>query len=146
MIKYKFHIFLLFFFIEPRFVSQPSFEAPFTTTKDYVNLIGCSIATRFNISKTEVYWLKNGYEKIYTNISDKVPKGGGVVKLANISSKVDEKYTIQGYYQCAVFNPTYMTEESRSKTLHLQFQGNIFIFHNNHKTFLISWYCSFKFV
>ena len=78
------------------------------------------------MSGTAVYWLKNGYEKIHLNISDVIPEGGGVVKLANNSFAVDEKYPIQGYYQCAV-NASYMKEEARSEKLHLQFQGKVFI-------------------
>ena len=92
--------------------------------------MGCSIASHFNLSETEVYWLKNGHEKIYLNISGAVPKGEGVVKLINNSFKVDEKYLIQGYYHCVVFNARYMRKEARSKKLHLQFQGNIFIYLN----------------
>ena len=118
------------FFIEPKIISQPSFEAPFTSTNDPVNLIGCSIASHFNLTETEVYWLKNGYEKIHLSISGKIPKGGGVVKLTNNSFKVDEKYAVQGYYQCAVFNTRYMKEEAKSEKLHLQFQGNAFISFN----------------
>ena len=53
--------------------------------------------------------------------------GGGVVKLTNNSFAGDEKYCIQGYYQCAVFNASYMKEEARSKKLYLQFQGNVFM-------------------
>ena len=116
------------FIIEPKIISQPSFEAPFNTTKDSVNLIGCSIATHFNLSDTEVYWLKNGYEKIQLNISDRIPKGGGVVKLPNHSFIGNEKFIIQGYYQCVVFDPNYMKEEVRSEKLHLKFQGKIFVF------------------
>ena len=71
--------------------------------------------------------MKNGYETIHLNISGIVPKGGGVVKLRNNNFKVEEKCAVQGYYQCAVFNARYMKEEARSKKLHLQFQGNIFI-------------------
>ena len=115
------------YFIEPKIISQPSFEAPFSTTNDPVNLIGCSIASHFNLSETEVYWLKNGYEKIHLNITGVIPKGGGVIKVTNNSFKVDEKYAIQGYYQCAVFNTRYMKEEVRSEKLHLQFHGNAFI-------------------
>ena len=74
-----------------------------------------------------MYWLKNGYEKIHLNITNVIPMGGGVVKLTNNSFAGDEKYCIQGYYQCAVFNASYMKEEARSKKLHLQFQGNVFM-------------------
>ena len=117
----------LFFFIEPKFISQPSFGAPFTTTEDYVNLTGCIVATHFNLTKNEIYWLKNGYEKIHLNISDVIPKGGGVVKLTNNNFGVNVKYPIQGYYQCVIFNASYMKEEARSKKVHLQFQGNVSI-------------------
>ena len=55
-----------------------------------------------------------------------IPEGGGVVTLANNSFAVDEKYPIQGYYQCAV-NVSYMKGEARSEKLHLQFQGKVFI-------------------
>ena len=120
-------LFFSFFFIEPKFISQPTFGAPFTTTKDYVNLTGCSVATHFNLTKNEIYWLKNGYEKIHLNISDVIPKGGGVVKLTNNNFRVNVKYPIQGYYQCAIFNASYMKEEARSKKVHLQFQGNVSI-------------------
>ena len=116
------------FFVEPKIISQPSFETPFNTTKDFVKLIGCNIATHFNLSGAEVYWLKNGYEKIHLNISDVIPEGGGVVKLTDDSFKSDEKYRIQGYYQCVVFNSSYMKEQARSEKLHLQFQGNVFIY------------------
>ena len=86
-------------FTEPKIISQPSFEAPFNITKDLnrfttVNLIGCCIASHFNLSQTEVYWLKNGYEKLHLIISDVISKGGSVVKLTNNNFKVNEKYRI----------------------------------------------------
>ena len=65
-----------------------------------------------------------------------VPQSGGVVKLTNNSFNVVEKYHIQGYYQCAVFNASYMEEEERSKKVHLQFQGNVFISKTNHRFFI----------
>ena len=57
-----------------------------------------------------------------------IPEGGGVVKLTDDSFQSDEKYRIQGYYQCVVFNSSYMKEQARSEKLHLQFQGNVFIY------------------
>ena len=79
------------------------------------------------MTKNEIYWLRNGYKKTHLNINHGIPKGGGVVKLRNNNFKVKLKYPIQGYYQCAIFNASYMREEARSQKLHLQFQGNVFI-------------------
>ena len=119
----------IFFFIEPKILSGPSAESPFNTTEDEVFLIGCRIATHFNLSSTAVYWLKNGFEKTGFTRSGNIPEGGGVFQLRSNGFEVDptSKYTIQGYYQCAVFDPLYMKEEVRSKRLDVQFQGNIFI-------------------
>lgn len=72
--------------------------------------------------------VKSGYEKIQLNISDRIPKGGGVVKLPNHSFIGNKNFIIQGYYQCFVFDPNSMKEELRSEKLHLKFQGTIFLF------------------
>lgn len=79
-------------------------------------------------------------------ISDVIPKSGGVVKLTNNNFKVNVKYPIQGYYQCAIFNASYMKEEVRSQKVHLQFQGNVSIFVKNHETCIVSWYSSFMLI
>lgn len=86
------------------------------------------VALQLILTCHSVYWLKNGYEKIQLNLSDRIPKGGGVVKLPNHSFIGNEKFIIQGYYQCVVFDPNYMKEEVRSEKLRLKFQGNIFVF------------------
>ena len=94
-----------------------------------MSLIGCRIATHFNLSSTAVYWLKNGFEKTGFTIGGNIPEGGGVFQLRGKGFEVEpqRKYTIQGYYQCAVYDTRYMKEEVRSERLDVQFQGNIFI-------------------
>ena len=94
-----------------------------------MSLIGCTIATHFNLSSTAVYWLKNGFEKTDFTISENIPEGGGVFQLRDKGFQVESqrKYAIQGYYQCAVYDTRYMKEEVRSERLDVQFQGNIFI-------------------
>ena len=118
------------FFIEPKIISSPSFEVSFTTTADPVILRGCSIAIHFDPSETAVYWLKNGFEKSNFTGKRQIPVGGGVFRLGSKVFDVEPSsmYIIQGYYQCAVFDPRYMKEEVRSERLDVQFQGNIFIY------------------
>ena len=120
----------MIFFIDPKIISAPSIEAPpFATTADPVFLTECRIATHFNLSKTAVYWLKNGFEKTDFTSSGHIPEGGGVFPLRakRFQAEPSSMHIIQGYYQCAVFDPRYMKEEVRSEKLHLQFQGNVFI-------------------
>ena len=117
-------------FVEPKFISAPSAERPFTTTEDPVFLIGCRIATHFNLSTATVYWLKTGLDKTDFSSSGDIPEGGDVFQLRSKGFEVESTsmYTIQGYYQCAVFDPRYMKEEVTSERLDVQFQGNIFIY------------------
>ena len=102
-----------------------------------------SVASHFNLSWTEICWLKNVYEKIHLNMSYVVIEGGGVVKLTNIIFEVAKKYPIQGYYQCAVFHASYKKVEERSEKVHLQFKGNVFISKCNNKHHVVLWYFSF---
>ena len=126
---YRLHVVAKNFFIEPKIISAPSACKPFTTTKDEVFLSGCRIATHFNLSSTTVYWLENGLEKTGFTSSGNIPEGGSVFQLTGKDFEVEPqmKFTIQGYYQCAVFDTRYMKEEVRSERLDVQFHGNIFI-------------------
>ena len=126
--------FLFFFFLEPCF--KPYFVTPVeSTTKSQIKL-WCNITSHFEPKNADIYVRKNGFKKIHLR-EDQISIA--TIPLSNNSSnaslfqpyksiiqyQINGNYSAQGYYQCAVFNPTLMTQEARSRKLQLQFQGNI---------------------
>lgn len=126
--------YLIYFFLEPCFKAY--FVTPFeSATKSHIKL-KCNMTSHFKPNYTDIYWLKNGFKKIrlnedHTSIS--------IVSLRNnlsliqsynsiLEIQMHRNYSVQGYYQCVIFTPMFMTQEARSQKLQLQFQGNIFPF------------------
>ena len=78
--------------------------------------------------------LKNGFKKVHLSEDQKsiyaVPlrKNASLIQPYNsiLQYKMHGDYIAQGYYQCAIFTRMFMTKETRSKKMQLQFQGNNF--------------------
>ena len=127
-------IFLIYFFLEPCF--KPYFLTPVkSATTSHVKL-GCNITSHFKPSNSDIYLLKNGFKKIRLS-EDQIDIA--TVPLSNNASNailsqphksilqyhINGSYSAQGFYQCAIFTPMFMTQEARSQKMQLQFQGNI---------------------
>ena len=118
--------FLINFFLEPRF--KVYFVSPVSVSASKSQLkLSCNITSHFKPSNSDIYLLKNGFKKVHlsedqTSISTASP----VSYNSFLQYEMHSNYSAQGYYQCAVFTPEFMTKEVRSKKLQLQFPGNIF--------------------
>ena len=75
-----------------------------------------------------MYWLKNGFKKLQFRRIQNEADGDSLLQSTTIelSAFSNDSYIRQGYYQCVVFAPRFMTKEIKSSKLQLQFQGNFF--------------------
>ena len=78
---------------------------------------------------TDVYWFKNGFEKLKFRKIQNHPVGQSLLQSTTIelSASSNDSYSHQGYYQCVVFARRFMKEEVKSSKLQVQFQGNFFM-------------------
>ena len=120
------------FFLEPRFKAY--FVSPVESATKFQVKLRCNITSHFKPSHSDIYLLKNGFKKVHlsqdqTNISIvSLSKNVSLIQPYNsiLQYQMRGNYSAQGYYQCAVFTPMFMTKEARSMKLPLQFQGNVF--------------------
>ena len=80
------------------------------------------------MNDADVYWIKNGFDKLNYSKIQKHSDGGHLLQLASVelSYSANDSYSYQGYYQCVVFAATFMKQEVISPKLHVQVQGIFF--------------------
>ena len=90
----------------------------------------CKVASHFTLHDADVYWLKNGFEKLKFRKLRNQADGDSLLQYTTIelSATSNDSYGHQGYYQCAVFAQRFMKKEVLSSKLQVQFQG-IFSIH-----------------
>ena len=86
----------------------------------------CNIASHFELHDADMYWFKNGFEKLKFRRIRGEAHGGSSLQSTTIelTSSSNDSYSHQGYYQCVIFARKCMKKEVRSSKLQLQFQGN----------------------
>ena len=74
----------------------------------------------------DVYWLKNGFEKLKRRKTGNQADRDSLLQSTTIelSATSNDSYSHQGYYQCVVFARRFMKEEVLSSKLQIQFQGS----------------------
>ena len=89
----------------------------------------CNVASHFLLHDADVYWLKNGFEKLkFRKIRNQANRDGLLQSTTvELSATSNDSYSYQGYYQCVVFARRFMKEEVRSSKLQVQFQGKFSI-------------------
>ena len=76
-----------------------------------------------------MYWLKDGNIKISKMFLSRVSIWPFGIKYTYSELKYAiTNHSMQGYYQCVVFDPKYMSKEVKSSAVTIQFQGNRFVF------------------
>ena len=92
----------------------------------------CNVASHFLLHDADVYWLKNGFEKLkFRKIGNQVDRDGLLQSSTiELPATSNDSYSYQGFYQCVVFAPRFMKEEVRSSKLQVQFQGKFSMFGN----------------
>ena len=116
-------------FLGPRIISKPYFKRPVKSAKDFPVNMTCNIASHFMLHDADVYWLKNGFEKLkYRKIRNHTDEESVLQSTTiELSASSNDSYSHQGYYQCVVFAQRFMKKEVKSSKLQLQFQGNFFV-------------------
>ena len=116
----------IFQFLGPRIVSKPYLERPVKSAKDFPVNMTCNIASHFILHDTDIYWSKNGFEKLKFRRIQNEANGDSLLQSTTIelTSSSNDSYSHQGYYQCVIFAPRFMNKEVRSSKLQVQFQGN----------------------
>ena len=86
----------------------------------------CNVASHFILHDADVYWLKNGFEKLeFRKIRNQDDRDSLLQSMTiELSAASNDSYSHQGYYQCVIFAPRFMKEEVLSSKLQVQFQGN----------------------
>ena len=128
------HLFFVFFL-------DPCFKFYFLTpvessTKSQVKL-RCNITSHFKPRYSDIYLLKNGFKKLHLNedqisiatvpLNNETSNGSLIQPYKSILQyQINDNYSAQGFYQCAVSSKMFRNHEARSQKLQLQFQGNIF--------------------
>ena len=117
-------------FLVPQIVSKPYLERPVKVAKDFPVNITCNVASHFTLHDVDMYWLKNGFEKLkFRKIVNQADRGNLLQSMTiELSASSNDSYSHQGYYQCAVFARRFMKEEVRSSKLQLQIQGNFSVY------------------
>ena len=88
----------------------------------------CNIASHFMLHDVEVYWFKNGFEKLkFRKIQNHSVGQRLLQSTIELPSSSNDSYSHQGYYQCVIFAQRFMAKEVRSSKLQVQFQGNFFM-------------------
>ena len=114
-----------------KFVKGPTTSNDQLRVGEKVNISGCSLYSPVKLNANNMYWIKDGKIKIAANVSTKVKQGeiiGGIRTFGYDYNYFEltyavTNYTMQGYYQCVVFHPKYMSEEVKSTAVSIQFQG-----------------------
>ena len=101
-------------------------EQPVKTAKDFPVNMTCNVVSHFTLHDADVYWLKNGFEKLEFGKIRKQDDRDSLLQSMTIelSATSNDSYSHQGYYQCVIFAPRFMKEEILSSKLQVQFQGN----------------------
>ena len=100
---------------EVNFINRPSFLSQHKNVGDSVIIAGCQLQSIFPITNNDVYFVRNAFENINATVtSNKVMEN----LIIDTSSFQDH-----GFYQCGLFASKYMTEEIRSDSINLQFEG-----------------------
>ena len=120
------------FAIVLKFVNGPSTANIPRRVGQQIKIRGCTLSSQVQLNPENIYWLKNGKEHISTKFSTTIKIVESIVQ-GSIASEFDYKYfeliytttnyTMQGYYQCAVYHPRYMSDEIKSTAVNIQFQG-----------------------
>ena len=92
----------------------------------------CNVASHFILHDADVYWLKNGFEKLkFRKIGNQADRDSLLQSTTlELSGTSNDSYCHQGYYQCVVFARRFMKEEVLSSKLQVQFQGNFCMYSN----------------
>ena len=99
-------------------MQQPKFVRHFENEGDDVSITGCRIISYFNLTNSDVYWLKDGIQKIMSKVAS-VNKQYSMENLQFLRSS----YQNQGFHQCVVFSRGYMKRPIVSEKIHILFQG-----------------------
>ena len=104
-------------------------EKPVKAAKDFPVNMTCNVASHFTLLNADMYWLKNGFEKLKFRKFGNYADGDNFIQSMTIelSASSNDSYSYQGYYQCVVYAQRLMKEEVKSSKLHVQFQGNFFM-------------------
>ena len=94
-----------------------------------VNIVGCILHSSVTLNAENMHWLKDGKIKISKIFSSRI----SISSFGNKYTYSELKYAItnhsmQGYYQCVVFDPKYISKEVKSTAVTIQFQGNRFVY------------------
>ena len=99
-------------------MQQPKFVRHFENEGDDVSITGCRIISYFNLTNSDIYWLKDGIQKIMS----KVANANKQYSMENLQF-VRSSYQNQGFYQGVVFSRGYMKRPIISEKIHIQFAG-----------------------
>ena len=106
-------------------MQQPKFLRPFKNEGDDIIIRGCRTISYFNLTNSDIYWLKDGIQKIMS----KVASVNREYSMENLQFTWSS-YQIQGFYQCVVFSRGYMKRLIMSEKIHVQFAGKkLYKFH-----------------
>ena len=110
-------------------MSKPYFDRTVKAAKDLTVNMTCNVASHFLLRETDVYWLKNGFEKLKfkTTGNQEGLLQSTTIELAATSN---DSYIYQGYFQCVAFAPRFMKEEARSSKLQVQFEVKFSMYGN----------------
>ena len=111
---------------------KPCLDRPVKAAKDFPVNLTCVIASHFLLHDADVYWLKNGFEKLkFRKIGNQTDRDCLLQStIIELSAASNNSYGYQGYYQCVVFSRRFMKEEVRSSKLQLQFEGKLSMYGN----------------
>ena len=116
------HNFVIFLFpkcdLAPKIVQQAKFVRHFENEGDDVSITGCRIISYFNLTNSDIYWLKDGIQKVMSEVAS-FNKQYSMENLQFAPSS----YQNQGFYQCVVFSKGYMKRPIISEKIHVQFAG-----------------------
>ena len=86
----------------------------------------CKVASHFVLHDADVYWLKNGFEKLkFRKIGNQTDRDSLLQSTTiELPFTSNDSYSHQGYYQCVVFARRFMKEGILSSKLQVQFQGS----------------------
>ena len=101
-------------------MQQPEFVRPFKNEGEEINITGCRIISSFNLTNSDIYWLKDGVQKIMLKVAG--TSNGYLMENLQFARS---SYRNQGFYQCAVFSIGYMKSPIMSEKIHIQFAGKI---------------------
>ena len=102
-------------------MQQPEFVHPFKNEGEDVDITGCRIISSFSLTDSDIYWLKDGVQKIKLKVTS-VGIGYSIENLQFVRSS----YHNQGFYQCVVFSRGCMRNPIMSEKIHVQFAGRKF--------------------